>query len=331
MVYILYMLFLDYDALGGIMRQIKQLFVMLLVIVGCLLICIPVFAEETKIVVGSDDVVLGTEKTISIPVNIENNPGIMGFKISVVFPNDILSLESVDQGTVTNKGNFSTKNDGANKTVILWNNTSEVLDNGSIFVLNYSVKDNSKDGKISFSYSEEDTFNENYENVPLYFESIKIIAANDSVPGNNNSSLNETTGLIDAETEQKSEYGSKIDKAVNLIEKNFSKSEILTIVENALKDVDASSVADVLPDKKETFAKDIREQLDINGTEELNELNDDELISVIEKVLDDTKQQTKNTSGEKLPVVIIVISVILLVLLTLFVRFVIKKEKKDKA
>lgn len=304
---------------------------MLLVPFVFLLICIPAFAEGAKTIVGSDDIVLGAEKVISVPVNIKNNPGIMGFKISVEFPINILSLESVEQGTVTNKGNFSTKNDGANKKVILWNNTSEVLDNGSIFILNYSVKDNSKDGNISFSYSEEDTFNENYENVPLCFENIKIIAVNASVAGNDNSEANMTTGSIDAETEQKPEYGSKIDNAVNIIEKNFSKSEIPTIVENALKDVDASSVADVSPDKKETFVKDIREQLDINGTEELNKLNDDELISVIEKVLDDTEQQTKNTSGEKLPVVIIVISIILLVLLTVFVCFVIKKEKKDEA
>lgn len=313
------------------MRQIKQLFVMLLVPFVFLLICIPAFAEGAKTIVGSDDIVLGTEKVISVPVNIKNNPGIMGFKISVEFPINILSLESVNQGTVTNKGNFSTKNDAENKTIILWNNTSEALDNGSIFILNFSVKDNLKDGKISFSYSEEDTFNENYENVPLFFENIKLISVNGPVAGNDNSKTNMATGSIDAETEQKPEYGSKIDNAVNIIEKNFSKSEIPTIVENALKDVDASSVADVSPDKKETFVKDIREQLDINGTEELNKLNDDELISVIEKVLDDTEQQTKNTSGEKLPVVIIVISVILLVLLTVFVCFVIKKENKDEA
>ena len=59
------------------------------------------FAASAAVVCGKN-VKFGTKKTISVPVNIKNNSGIMGFKISVEFSNSILILDSVDQKTVTN-------------------------------------------------------------------------------------------------------------------------------------------------------------------------------------------------------------------------------------
>ena len=297
------------------MRILKRWAMLLSIVFVLIPFGVPVLAAGSEAVVSGENVTFDSEKIVSVPVNIKNNPGIMGFKISVEFSDSVLALDSIDQGTVTQAGRFSTKKDSEHKTTVLWNNTSQISNDGSLFILNFVVLDNSKNGTISFSYSEEDTFNEDYKNVPIIFEEINLIAPTGDEPSETkpttdapsntdktgqDAEANTPTDSIAEPTTQKTEQDIIIDSAVEEIKKNFSDNEISSIVEDALKNVDSPSISEIPEDKKEAFAEDVREQLAINGVEKLNELNDEELISALEKVIDnDSKEKLIDTDSNK--------------------------------
>ena len=328
------------------MQKIKHIFAIILAAFIFFGIEIYVLASDSEAVVSGDDVSLGTEKNITVPVNIDNNPGIMGFKIFAEFPGNVISLESVAQGDVTKTGNFSTKTDSDGKITILWNNTSQVSDNGSLFILNFQVLDSSKNGTISLSFSEEDTFNERYENVPVKLNEIKLIASKysesvESTPGTDvpdgtaatNKKQNvETVTSVDISSNPTvsiptNEQESKIDAAVTEIEKNFSDSEIKSIIDNSLKEIDAPSIDKIPPDKIEAFAEDAREQFAIDGVEKISDLNDDELLSALEKVVGTESKAESGKNNDDKTLIVIVSTIAAIVLIVCAVAIVAKNKK----
>ena len=118
-----------------------------------------------------------TDETVLIPVNIKDNSGIMGFKITVEYPSDIIEIISVSRGSITSSGNFNT-NLGTSADVfdVLWNNVEDITDDGTLFVIAATAKKQIKDETIiRISFSQPDTFNESWEDVQLKCENIIIL------------------------------------------------------------------------------------------------------------------------------------------------------------
>ena len=106
---------------------------------------------------------------------------IMGFKITIDYSENMLDVVSVTRGELTDTGNFN-DNVGKNKGEfsVVWNSTENVTEDGSLFVIALSATDKMLgETEISVSYSQEDTFNEKYEDVLLDCKTIKIML-NDS-------------------------------------------------------------------------------------------------------------------------------------------------------
>ena len=55
---------------------------------------VPALAAGTVAVLSAEDVVL-TDNTILVPVNISNNPGIMGFKVTASYPSELLEISTI--------------------------------------------------------------------------------------------------------------------------------------------------------------------------------------------------------------------------------------------
>ncbi|MCM1284758.1 MAG: hypothetical protein NC213_09115 [Acetobacter sp.] len=127
----------------------------------------------------SDELSLQVNELQLIPVNIKNNSGIMGFKMTVEYPSECLSIKSVTKGSVTSGGNFNHNlglKDG--KIDIVWNSIEDVKKDGSIFVLGVELeKEITDDIVIKLLFSQEDTFNEAWEDVTFDCKNI-IISAN---------------------------------------------------------------------------------------------------------------------------------------------------------
>lgn len=107
--------------------------------------------------------------TVSIPVLIRNNQGIMGFGVTVSYDASVLSPVSVAKGSIIQNGTFDTSIEVAEQGCfkIVWNGNEDIAQDGQLFVLQFAVSadfvgDNTI---ITLAYSTEDTFNEKWENV----------------------------------------------------------------------------------------------------------------------------------------------------------------------
>lgn len=130
-----------------------------------------------KSIVSADDVSI-SEGTALVPVSISENSGIMGFKISLKYPSDLIEIVSVTRGAVTSEGNFNTDIGMRSGYInILWNNTQDVKANGTLFTLAVKEKTEINDTiEINVSYSQPDTFNENWEDVVLDCKNIIVLS-----------------------------------------------------------------------------------------------------------------------------------------------------------
>lgn len=125
----------------------------------------------------ADDVTANYGDEIIIPVIIENNHGIMGYRIK--FRYDASALVPV---SATCGADFS-KNGQFNHSVgvkegefdVLWNNIDEKLTNGVLLNLKFRVlKNENTDTIISITYSQPDTFNEQYQDVVCNCRDINV-------------------------------------------------------------------------------------------------------------------------------------------------------------
>ena len=115
-------------------------------------------------------------QTITIPVKINNNPGIMGFSVSVKYDKTALTPVSVSSGTILN-GLFddSIGTSEAGSFDVVWSGTENCTQNGILFNVTFTVNSNAIGiTKIELSYSQADTFNENWQDVVLNCEGINL-------------------------------------------------------------------------------------------------------------------------------------------------------------
>lgn len=201
------------------------------------------FAAE-PVSVQADDVTLVQNQERSVPIKIENNSGIMGFKITVEYPVDKIDIKSVSRGDITSKGNFNTNfgiNDG--RFDVLWNNVEESGDNGSLFIITVEPASTSNfNTEIKLSYSQPDTFNEKYEDVIC---DCRNIAVNFSVNENQNDSETATTQITS-------------EKQDSLA---YDNNHILTAVRESLAEYGYASLSEINLDNQQYFLDTVNQKL----------------------------------------------------------------------
>lgn len=140
--------------------------------------------ESMKISSESDCFVATPGDSISIPLYIKNNSGIMGFKIGVNYPSNVLSTPSAKKTGILKNGNFvdSICESTSGFFEVLWSGTSDISSDGELFVLNFIVSEFAVSGEynISFTYSQDDTFNEKWEDVSLVFNDVVIVISGET-------------------------------------------------------------------------------------------------------------------------------------------------------
>lgn len=107
---------------------------------------------------------------ISIPVLINYNQGIMGYRLSFNYDASRLKIVSVANGEKFGATISDSIGNKVGAFDVVWSATSNNTNNGTLLYLNFEVisNDNDKiDTQIGISYSSSDTFNEAYEEVEL--------------------------------------------------------------------------------------------------------------------------------------------------------------------
>ena len=159
------------------MKVSKKLAVILLSLVLALSAVYNTFAASVPNRVYAGSISVESGERVTIPVKIENNGGFMGFSIIVTYDAEIFTPVSVSKGEIL-AGMFNDSIDTAtdNSFKVVFTGTGNVTGDGVIFNIVFDVSDEAS-GKydISLSYSQQDTFNEKWDNVVLNCEKIETV------------------------------------------------------------------------------------------------------------------------------------------------------------
>lgn len=143
------------------------------------------YADDSY-VVKADDIYAKQGETVTVPLKLSGNKGLMGFKISIKYPDNQLVLTDVSSGSLTADGLFNTTITDyysvKGKFDVVWSDNAEVKNDGTLFMMTYKVKESSDDGEynISVTFSQEDTFNEKFEDAKLSCSPIKVHIGKDA-------------------------------------------------------------------------------------------------------------------------------------------------------
>lgn len=226
-----------------------------LVAILSLISAVPAFAADTGAVISAEDVWL-TDGTVLVPVTIADNPGIMGFRITVEYPSDLLEISNAVAGSITSKGSFIHsigKKDS--KGDIVWYSTAQTENNGTLFVLTVKAGASFKKGdsaRVTLTYSQADTFNENYEDVafecrPIVFRYGEKDPSADHDPQNTQGSPENTPGDPVTDSQLVTAVEAALDNS-GIDSINDIDTKVLDKVNAHLKTItgsDTSSVGDV--------------------------------------------------------------------------------------
>lgn len=220
----------------------KKLISIVIAILLVFQVNIIVFAAE-KPTVSANKVTL-TEKEALIPVEIKNNTGLMGYKLTVKYDATKVEICSITKGDVCAKGNFVTNFATVEgRFDVVWNNTENVAKDGSLFVLSAKAKEKATgSSSIDISYSQPDTFDVSYKDVALDCKSIDVAFAK----------AEETTA---AETETKPETNTQSNTWV------ADDKQMLDAINTTLRQEGISSLDEVKD--KDAFNKKLTENLNV--------------------------------------------------------------------
>lgn len=163
-----------------------------IVLSAVIMITCMVTAYAAKTTVYGDELTVNAGQEITVPICIKNNTGIMGFRITVNYDNSVFGSPSVENGNILSSGNLndSISDKNNNSFDVVWNNAENIYDDGIIFYVKLKVDENAKPGKytIRLSYSQQDTFNEKWEDVDLNCSDITVVlnGTNEDIPTQEN-------------------------------------------------------------------------------------------------------------------------------------------------
>ena len=99
-------------------------------------------SNNLQIEMGSASAFKGA--TVNVPVTIKNNPGISGAALTVSYDKSVLTLNSVQKGSVFATGTYSAD---TSTGVVIWYHTENITDNGTLFTLQFAVNSNAGVGR----------------------------------------------------------------------------------------------------------------------------------------------------------------------------------------
>lgn len=213
------------------------------------LMCVNAFAAGAQ--VYGEKVSAAPGERVEVPVKIQNNPGLMGFKIRVTYPSE-LSSPMVKSGTLTGKGllNDSITNQTSGSFDVVWTGSENAEGDGTLFVLEFKA-DKVGEYEIVFAFSQDDTFNEKWEDVSLDCKSA-VVNVSESA------GVTATQDVTQAATKPTEEI--KEDYIEDVLMKVDSR-DIRAAVQESLEELEVKSVEELPEEKQESFVKTVEEKL----------------------------------------------------------------------
>lgn len=256
--------------------MLKRLLCFFFIIVLMLCIGFIAFASDSY-VVSSTDVTAKQGDSITVPINLSGNKGLMGFRISVNYPNNHLLLKNVSSGSITKNGMLNTtiKDYVANEGSfdILWSNSSGVSGDGTLAIIAFSVKSEAKNGEcsIKLSFSQEDTFDGEFNDVKFSCKPITVAI------GENNDA-----------TQQQETTGSTNNSGSDKVSDDY----LVNTVQDALDSLGGKELSELNEQQKKQLLDEVNSKI---GSYDANAKN----YSDFEKLSKDYGNATKNEAVRK--------------------------------
>lgn len=226
--------------------------------------------------IGGNDIVADGSLQM-VPIYLSDNPGIMGYKVSIEYPKGV-EIKSISRGTLCQSGNFNTslENHSENKIDIVWNNTENISEDGSLFIVSLKAGKETINKELKISYSKDDTFNEEWQDVALFCTGMSFVETESS----------QTVISKDSISDRDYEY-------------------IKTVIENELENSGVATIEELDENNSQAVLKKIKEEfpgLNINNIEDVKKIYIDSikngLISTVVTATDLT--ETRNYIKESL-------------------------------
>ena len=117
--------------------------------------------------VYSETISANAGEEFALPVYISGNTGIMGYTITITYDPNVLTPVDIPQTRIGGSIGSDLGNGEDGTLKVIWYNTSEYSADGLLFTQLFKVNSKANAGEypVTISYSEDDTFNENFENV----------------------------------------------------------------------------------------------------------------------------------------------------------------------
>ncbi len=258
-----------------------------IVLLMCLVVVLNALAigalGASKATVSAEEVFAG-EGNLLVPINITSSAKLMGFKLSLSFDSRQVKVKGVSRGSVTSKGTFNTNfgvYDG--KFDVIWNNTSQVDANGTLFVLTLDTSKTTKDNEIKITFSQPDTFDEAYKDVALECKPIKISSKAELTQQETTTQKAENT-TTEPETIIIEDEVVVIETQNPPSEPHYDNSQMADSVNNALDNIDADKIYDVPAEDKQDFIASVNGNINtMLGTQHDYYANFNDLLNAYEK------------------------------------------------
>lgn len=208
-----------------------------------------------------------------IPLYLTNNDGIMGFRLYLGYDSEILQIDSITNGIVTEKGTFATDiGSGENSygSSVLWNTTENVTMDGSLCYMVVTVKNkNVEKITIGIGYSSEDTFDEQWRDVKLNCCDIVMKMPADQEMAVTDSDLESISPELQKEiresvdTQKEAPFVEQVKSTVEKEEraKEIGQDAIKRSLIRTLRDHNIKSISEIREEDEERFWSDVEDNM----------------------------------------------------------------------
>ncbi len=168
------------------MKYSKMVSILLVVtlIFGSALACgVSVSAESVCAIYSDTSIVAKAGDSISIPVYLSGNSGLMGYDMSFTYDESVLTAVSVTRGNIMTDGFFEDDIEGSTSTSdsfrVFYSHAYQSTENGVLFYLNFNV-DSKAIGltTVKVDYDNSSTYNGDFDDVTLNCSDFNISIAN---------------------------------------------------------------------------------------------------------------------------------------------------------
>ncbi len=195
------------------------------------------------------------DDSISIPIKIKNAEALMGFKLRFTPSGNELKVRNVQSGELTQNG-FLNHNADINEASfdVVWSGTEAIGNDGTICILNAECLEDFKDFSFQVTYSQQDTFDENFEDTELVCEAVTI------------------QGTL-----------TKSNEITNQILEKNDEEKVVSSINSVLKKLDLKTPDDVTKEKTEEFIQSVSNAV-IGFDDVTVDLSNEEKLDVVKEI-----------------------------------------------